>query len=231
MTPVDHLHQFLAAREGQASFLEHEVKELLRGLGLPVPAGIFAPAGKALPEPLPLAFPVAAKVAGRRIAGKSDVGGVRLGIADLRQLERAVAELSSIAGAEGVLVEEQAPPGLEVIVGGTIDPQFGPVVMFGLGGVLVELFRDVAFALAPLGVEDARRLIDVTKGARLLYGYRGKQPVDVHALGAVIVTVSELIGSGLLEEIDLNPLVLYPHGAMAVDAKMKRRLSAGEGTV
>lgn len=220
----NHLHQFLAAREGRASFLEHEVKGLLRDMGLPVPAGVFVPAGKVLPEPFPLAFPVVAKVAGRKIAGKSDVGGVRLAIADSQELGRVVAELSAIAGVEGVLVEEQAPPGLEVIVGGTIDPQFGPVVMFGLGGVLVELFRDVAFALAPIGPDEARRLIERTKGARLLHGYRGKQPVDMGALCSVVATVSELIGSGLLEEIDLNPLVLYPEGAMAVDAKMKRRL-------
>lgn len=231
MTPADHLHQFLAARNGEASFLEHEVKGLLRELGVPVPAGVFVPVGGALPSPLPLSFPLVAKVSGRNIAGKSDVGGVRLGIADLKELERAVAELSAIDSAEGVLVEEQAPPGLEVIVGGTIDPQFGPVVMFGLGGVMVELFRDVAFALAPLGVEDARRLIDATKGARLLHGYRGKPPVDMDALCSIVVSVSELIGSGLLEEIDLNPLVLRPDGAMALDAKMKRRLLAGEGAV
>jgi len=96
--------------------------------------------------------------------------------------------------------------------------------MFGLGGVLVELFRDVAFALAPLGHDEARTLIAQTKGSRLLMDYRGKPRADMEALESVIVTVSELIGSGLIEEIDLNPLILYPHGAMAVDAKLKRRL-------
>lgn len=223
MIITDHLHQFLAAHEGESSFLEHEVKGLLRGLGVPVPAGVFLPVGGALPDPASLSFPLVAKVAGRKIAGKSDIGGVRLAIADSLELERVVAELSSIAGAEGVLVEEQAPPGVEVIVGGTIDPQFGAVVMFGLGGVFVELFRDIAFALAPLNLEEARGLIARTKGSRLLMGYRSKPPVDMAALISVIVSVSELIGSGLLEEIDLNPLVLYSNGALALDAKMKRR--------
>jgi acetyl-CoA synthetase (ADP-forming) len=112
---------------------------------------------------------------------------------------------------------------VEVIVGGVIDPQFGPVVMFGLGGVAVELFRDVAFALAPLERGAARRLAAAPKGAALLHGWRGRPAVDREALVSVIVTVSELIGSGLLEEIDLNPVLLYPDGAMVVDAKLKRR--------
>ncbi|MBI1919779.1 MAG: acetate--CoA ligase family protein [Geobacter sp.] len=223
MTITNHLHKFLATHEGESSFLEHEVKGFLRDLNVPVPAGVFIPTGGRLHDPLPLDFPLVVKVAGRKITGKSDVGGVRLAITDSQELGRAIAELSAISGAEGVLVEEQARPGVEVIVGGAIDPQFGPVVMFGLGGVLVELFRDVAFALAPLKPEEARGLIARTKGSRLLMGYRGKPAVDMEALASVVVTVSELIGSGLLEEIDLNPLVLYPDGALALDAKMKRK--------
>lgn len=224
MTVRERLAAFLAAHEVEQSFLEHEVKELLRGAGLPVPAGKFIPAGAPLPSPIGLRFPLVAKVASRRIVSKSDVGGVRLGIASPAELEQALAELAAIDGAEGMLVEETAPPGVEVIVGGTIDPQFGPVVMFGLGGLFVELFRDVAFALAPVTREEALRLTERTRGARLLGGFRGRPPVDREALAGVIVTVADLIASGLVAEVDLNPVVLYPDGALVLDGKIKRRM-------
>ena len=126
----------------------------------------------------------------------------------------------ALESAEGVLVEEMAPPGVEVIVGGVLDEQFGPVVMFGSGGVLVELFKDVAFALAPATREDAHWLIRQVRGYRLLKGYRGSPAVDIDSLLEVIVKVSEAISSGLLKEMDLNPVSLYPEGAMALDAKM-----------
>ncbi len=222
MTVQERLTAFLASHEEQ-SFLEHEVKELLRGVGLPVPAGRFIPAGAPLPSPLGLRWPLIAKVASRRIISKSDVGGVRLGIASQAELEEARAQLSRIDGAEGVLVEETAPPGVEVIVGGTIDPQFGPVVMFGLGGVFVELFRDVAFALAPVTRDDALRLAERTRGSRLLLRFRGRPPVDREALAGVICTVADLIASGLVAEVDLNPVALYPDGALILDAKIRRR--------
>ena len=125
-----------------------------------------------------------------------------------------------IENAEGVILEEQAQPGTEVIVGGIIDPQFGPVVMFGLGGVFVELYRDVAFAPAPMTRDDAFRLMERVKGYRLLTGYRGAPPRDREALADILVIVSELMATGLLEEIDLNPVALYPRGAMILDAKM-----------
>ncbi len=223
MTAQERLAAFLAAH-GEHSFLEHEVKEFLRGAGLPVPAGRFIAAGAPLPSPLGLRFPLVAKVASRRIVSKSDVGGVRLGIASSAELEQVRVELAAIDGAEGVFVEETAPSGIEVIVGGTIDPQFGPVVMFGLGGVFVELFRDVAFALAPVTRDDALRLAERTRGSRLLLRFRGRPPVDREALAGVICTVADLIASGLVAEVDLNPVALYPDGALVLDGKIKRRV-------
>ena len=221
MNPVEEtLKRFLSLRSGQETFLEHEVKGLLRELGLPVPHGRFVPTGAPLPEKLDFPWPVVAKVASGRIAAKSDVGGVRTGIRSRGELKRAVAQLGGISGAEGVLLEEEAPPGLEVIVGGTVDPQFGPVVMFGLGGFFVELFRDVAFALAPTTRKEALRLVERTNGSRLLSGFRGRPPVDRQALAGVIVTVSELIASELVAEVDLNPVVLYPSGVLVLDAKL-----------
>jgi hypothetical protein len=124
--------------------------------------------------------------------------------------------------AEGVLVEEMAPPGFEVIVGGTIDVTFGPVVMFGMGGFFVELFRDVSFALAPVSREQALWLVGETKGEKVLKGFRGKPSLDIDAIADIIVTVSEVMATGLIRAIDLNPVALYPSGALVLDAKMSR---------
>ncbi|MCK7485631.1 MAG: acetate--CoA ligase family protein [Bacillus subtilis] len=143
------LRSFLAERGDRTVFLEHEVKDLLGRLGLTVPKGVFIGKGQTLTPP-PLSYPLVAKVSSSHIVSKSDVGGVRTGISGPDELRKAVADLIAIKDAEGVIVEETAPPGTEVIVGGIVDSQFGPVVMFGLGGVFVELYRDVAFALAPL---------------------------------------------------------------------------------
>mgnify|MGYP000843929640 CR=1 FL=1 len=214
------LRRFLGAYPDTRLLPEHAVKGFLREAGLPVPVGFFIPAGGPLPDCSRLSYPLAAKVSSSRIRSKSDVGGIRLGLKDSTGVATAVADLMGIENAEGVILEEQAQPGTEVIVGGIIDAQFGPVVMFGLGGVLVELFHDVAFALAPMTRVDAYRLMERVKGYRLLTGYRGAPPRDREALADILVTVSELIATGLLEEIDLNPVALYPSGAMILDAKM-----------
>ncbi len=220
---MDAIRSFFEKHSGRTMFLEHEVKGLLRDAGLSVPRGFFLKKGERLPAGVELAYPLAAKVSSGRISGKSDIGGVRLGIADSDELKEAVEDLLRIENSEGVLIEEMAAQGVEVIVGGVVDPQFGPIVMFGLGGVFVELFRDVAFGLAPLSEEEALRLVRQVRGSRLLEGYRGKPPLDVGSLLKVIVAVSGIIGSGLVEEIDLNPVALYPEGAAVLDAKMSAR--------
>jgi acyl-CoA synthetase (NDP forming) len=218
------IRSFLEENRGKTRFLEHEVKSLLRDAGLSVPKGIFLARGETLAESHGLTYPLAAKVSSEKISGKSDVKGVMLDITDIDELKRAVEDLLRIENSEGVLIEEMAPQGLEVIIGGVVDAQFGPIVMFGLGGVFVELFRDVAFGLAPLSEEEALRLVMQVKGSRLLKGYRGKPSLDVGSLLKVIVTVSEMIASGLLEEIDLNPVAIYQKGATVLDAKMSARL-------
>ena len=149
------------------------------------------------------------------------MGGVRLGLKDGDALTKAVRELLHIENAEGVYVEEMAAPGFELIVGGSIDGQFGPVVMVGLGGIFVEFFRDVVFALAPLTREGALDLLRRLKGYRLFENFRGRPALDLDAILQIVVVVSELIGSGLIAEIDLNPVVVYRQGAMILDAKMK----------
>jgi acyl-CoA synthetase (NDP forming) len=207
---------------GKTALLEHEVKALLKEMGFPVPKGIFV--DKEMVEQIPaivdISYPVVAKVSSSKIVSKSEVNGVRIGLKNEIELKKAVLELLQIEDAEGVLIEEMAEPGIEVILGGVVDEQFGPVVMFGLGGFFVELFRDVAFALAPIEKEDALWLVNQIKGYRLLEGYRGKPPVDINTLLEIIVKVSGIIATGLIKEIDLNPVSLYPQGAMVLDAKI-----------
>ena len=218
------LKTFVEAHKGKTAFLEHEVKNLLKEIGLPVPNGMFI--SKDMADRLPaldIVYPVVAKVSSSKIVSKSEVKGVRAGIKNEYELKTAVAELLQIENAEGVLVEEMAPAGLEVIVGGVVDKQFGPVVMFGLGGMFVELLKDVSFALAPLKREDALRLIKQIKGYRLLEGFRGRPPVDINAAVDIVVIVSELAADAFIEEIDLNPVSLYPQGAMVLDAKLSLR--------
>lgn len=221
------IRAFFEKDKGKRTFLEHEVKGLLKNIGLSVPRGVFIPKEtplSALGSRLSaLSYPMAAKVSSSKITSKTDAKGIRLGIKNEDELKNAVNELSGIENAEGVLVEEMAPEGLEVIVGGIIDKQFGPVVMFGLGGVFVELYKDVAFALAPMKEKDALWLIQQIKGYKLIEGYRGKPAVDKDALMKVILAVSEIMAAGNVEEIDLNPIALYPQGAIILDAKMSVR--------
>ncbi len=216
------LKDFIEKNRGRKSFREYEVKGFLRELGFPVPKGVYvekATLGR-IPAMADIPFPVVAKVSSSKIVSKSEVRGVRMGLKSEFELNHAVSDLLQITDAEGVLIEETAGPGLEIILGGVIDEQFGPVVMFGLGGIFVELFRDVAFALAPAGREDAIHLIKQVKGYRLLEGYRGRPRLDIDALLGMIVEVSKLMETGLIREIDLNPVSLYPEGMMVLDAKL-----------
>ncbi len=216
------IRDLIEKNKGKKTFLEHEVKGLLKEYGFSVPKGIFVSKEMTdhIPEIADISYPVVVKVSSSKIISKSEVNGVRIGLKNEDELKKAIEELSQIKDAEGVLIEEMAAPGLEVIVGGVIDGQFGPVVMFGLGGIFVELFKDVAFALAPATNEDALWLIKQIKGYRVLEGYRGRPPVDIHTLLKIIVTISEIIATGLIKEIDLNPVSLYPEGAMVLDAKI-----------
>jgi acyl-CoA synthetase (NDP forming) len=219
------IETFFEKNRGRATFLEHEVKGLLHDAGIEVPHGLYVRKGDALPNIDTLSYPLVAKVSSAKISGKSDVRGVRLDIRDFGALKQSVEELMMIENAEGVLIEEMAPQGTEVIVGGIIDAQFGPIVMFGLGGVFVELYKDVAFGLAPLSRDAALGLVRQVKGSRLLEGYRGRPAMDIDSLLTVIAAASEIMASGFVEEIDLNPVALYTRGALVLDAKMSARLS------
>lgn len=223
-THRDHLNKlfiFLKNNRGRRTFLEHEIKGMFKDMGFSVPKGVFIKKGMGLTSLKELSFPLVAKVSSSHIVSKTETKGIRLGLKNMDELNTAVNELLQIDDAEGVLVEEMAQDGLEVIVGGTIDEQFGPVVMFGLGGIFVELFKDVAFGLTPLKRDEALWLIRQIKGYRLLEGFRGRPPLDKEGLLDMIVIVSEIMETGLIREIDLNPIALYPEGAIILDAKMR----------
>ena len=175
-----------------------------------------------------LGYPVVLKVVSPDVVHKSEAGGVALGLEDRRSIEEAYAKLlrnveSRRPGARivGVLVEEMLKPGLEVAFGLIRDPQFGPVVMFGLGGAMLELYGDVAFKLAPLSVEDARGLIAETKAGKLVEGFKGAPRRDLDALVDVALKLSRLgVEEDLVEQVDLNPVVAYERGAVIADARI-----------
>ena len=173
-----------------------------------------------------LSYPVVAKIEHSEIIHKSDVGGVRLNIASPDELERVVKEfLTRFAGAEGVLVQEQIPSGLELIIGSVSDPQLGSGVMVGLGGVWVEIMKDVVFGYPPLGLEEAVDLINKLKCVPLIDGYRGKTGVNKEALALLMEKVSAmLLTLPDIVEIDLNPLIFDPakNDFVAADVRIRR---------
>ena len=175
-----------------------------------------------------LGFPAVIKIVSPDIAHKSDVGGVRLNLASVVEVAAAYdALLAAVRAAQpaaridGVAVQGMAPPGTEVILGMTRDPQFGPVLMFGLGGIFVEVLEDVVFRLVPLTPRDARQMVREIKGHRVLEGVRGQPPADIAALEAMLLALSAFMEAHPeVAELDLNPVLAYPDGAIAVDARI-----------
>jgi acyl-CoA synthetase (NDP forming) len=173
-------------------------------------------------------LPAVLKVVSDDVAHKSDVGGVRLDLNSLDevkqaydQIVQAVTDRQPDARIDGVSVQRMAETGLEVIIGMNRDPQFGPVMMFGLGGVMVEVLKDVAFRLIPLERVDASEMLDEIKGSALLDGYRGRPAVSRESLVDLLMQVSAFIEAHPeIHELDLNPVFAYPDAAIAVDARI-----------
>ncbi len=175
-----------------------------------------------------IGYPVVLKIVSPDIVHKSDVGGVRVGLEDAEAVTAAFDEIiasakSAVPDASitGVAVQNMVPEGTEVIVGMTTDPQFGPVMMFGLGGIMVEILKDVSFRLVPLTERDAAQMVREIKGNTLLNGVRGQPPADKAALCRAILNVAGFIEQHPeIKELDLNPMIAYPNGAIAVDARI-----------
>lgn len=212
----------LDAAKAQGWVLEPEAKRLFRLAGFDVPRSVEASdAGAAAAAAREIGYPVVAKVVSPVVVHKSDVGGVAVGISDGAELEAAVSRMLAIEGCRSVLVEEMHR-GLEIIVGGTIDAQFGPVVLFGMGGVGVEIYKDTSIRMAPVERSDVDSMISELKAGRLLEGYRGAAPVDLDRLADMVVRFSRLLAEmqDRIESIDLNPVICTPERCVIADARI-----------
>ena len=221
----------LEAAKGRGWVLEPDAKAMLKERGLPVPR--FARAAtrdEARARAHKIGYPVVAKVVSPLIVHKSDVGGVVVGIRTDDQLDAAFSRLAGLDGFEGVLVEEMLPGGVELIVGATIDLQFGPVILLGLGGTSVEIYKDTALRLAPLAPKDVLSMVAELKAHPLLEGYRGAEPIDMAELTRVLVLFSRFVIEleGWIESIDLNPVVCK--GCLCTIADARIMLDRGEGS-
>ncbi len=207
---------------------ESRSKTVLEKYGIPVTReALAASADEAVEKAGQIGYPVVLKVDSPDIAHKTDAGALKLNLRDEGEVRSAFGEIVANARAykpdariNGVLVQEMLPEGTEVIVGVSRDPVFGPVIMFGLGGIFVEVLKDVSFRVAPVSPGDARDMVEEIKGSALLRGVRGRPPADVESIVDVILKVSNLVSDyrDSIEELDINPLMVYPDGVKAADA-------------
>ena len=217
------------AKKEKRPLLETEAKELLRGYKISVPDFKLI---KSEEEIAGLAkeinFPIVMKIVSPDIIHKTDAGGVKLNIKDEKEAESAYQEIifkakkyNKEARIEGVIVYPMVPQRTEIIIGMMKDPHFGPVAMFGLGGIFVEVLKDVSFRIIPLEERDAREMITEIKGYEILKGARGESPRDIKAIEEVLMKVSKLtMENPKINEIDLNPIFVFEKGLQVVDARM-----------
>jgi acetyltransferase len=216
-------------REKRANLLETESRDILKRYELPLPEatligsvdGIGKAAGK-------FSYPLAMKVVCPDIIHKSDAGGIKLGLKNEAEVRKAFKEIIANAGkfttkerVLGTLISPMVADGQECIIGMIRDPQFGPVIMFGLGGIFVEVLKDVSFRIAPLADEDIDEMIKEIKGYRILTGIRGEKPKDTGAIRNILARLSDIaIDNPEIKEIDLNPVIVHDKGASIVDSRM-----------
>ncbi|MGV9199472.1 MAG: acetate--CoA ligase family protein [Promethearchaeia archaeon] len=212
-------------KTGQTVLTEFESKNLLKEIGIPIPAQELT---KTKEETVQVAenigYPVVMKLMAEDIVHKSDSGAVKLNITDKGEVEKAYDELMAIPAEsqKQISVQKMAKePITELIIGMTTDPQFGPSLMFGIGGILVELLEDVSFRIAPITEYDAKEMIHEIKGFPLLDGYRGKPKADIDAIVDVLMKISDLVMEHEeIYEMDLNPVFIYDDGISCVDARI-----------
>lgn len=226
-------------RQEKRSFLsEHESKNILASYNIPSAKEILITTKddiKAALEKIKISFPIVMKVDTPDIQHKTEAGLVRLNVLDLKmasevydELISNAAEYSKEARLNGVLLQEMVSGAVaECIVGVSKDSQFGPVILFGLGGIMVEVFEDVSLRIPPFDKRQAKEMIEEIKGHKLLTGFRGKPPADINAIVEVLVGMSKLAMElkNEIQEIDLNPILVFPEGegVKAVDALIRLR--------
>jgi acetyl-CoA synthetase (ADP-forming) len=218
-----------AASLGRGNLVEPEAKELLSLASVKVPRfEVVKDVAGAIEAAERIGYPIVLKLVSPDLIHKREIGGVALNIRTSSEIEERwsemilnIADENPVAMIEGFLVEEMVPGGgAEVIVGVVKDDQFGPVVMFGIGGTPVELLKDVSFRLAPITRDDAFEMMSEVKGFPLLMGFRGESIKDLSAIADVMVRMSEIVdGTDGLKELEVNPLIVYEKGAVVVDAR------------
>lgn len=227
MTTTDVIQK--ARLDRRTLLTEVESKYLLQGTGIPVVETRLARnKSQAVSIAQELGLPVVLKIVSPDVIHKSDVGGVITGISSAGQVRTSYdsilsSTLSAVPSAsiQGVSVQKMADPGVEVIIGATKDPQFGHVIMFGLGGVLVEILRDVSLRLVPLTSRDARLMVREIKSLPLLQGFRHYPECDLGKIEEAILNLSNFLEKHPeIKELDLNPILCYPDGLVAVDARV-----------
>jgi acyl-CoA synthetase (NDP forming) len=218
-----------ARKEGRKMLLEHEAKAICMEYCVPVTQFNLAKTeNEAVKFAEKIGFPIVLKIASEDVIHKSDVGGVIVNLKTKEEVKAAynkilenVKKFKPTARVAGVLVQEMAPQGIEIIVGSIKDAQFGQTLMFGLGGIFVELLKDVTFRVAPITEQEAAEMIVGVRAYPLLNGYRNTPAADVKAIVNVLMCVSKLVmDHPEIKELDLNPVMAYEKGAKTVDARI-----------
>ena len=218
-----------ALTAGRQALFEPEAKALVSAWGIQVPKSVLIGGlADVVLKSKEITPPLVLKVVSQDILHKREFGGVITGINNsedvstaLKEMKRTLAEKAPKARIAGFLLEETAPKGIELIIGGLRDPQFGPAVMFGTGGFAVELVADVSFRLAPLNREEVFDMMREVKSYPLLTGFRGSKPVDIEKLASTVMKLSDiLLEIEEIKEIEINPLLVHEEGAVAVDARV-----------
>ena len=224
------MHQVIEiAKKEKRSLLETEAKELLKEYGIPVPDFKLIKSEDEITElAKEINFPIVMKIISPDIIHKTDAGGVKVGIKDETEARLAYQEIifqakkyNKKARISGVIAYTMVPQGTEIIIGVMKDPHFGPVIMFGLGGIFVEVLKDISFRILPIEKRDAEEMITEIKGYEILKGIRGEPPRDIQAIEEVLMKVSKLtMENPEINEIDLNPIFVFEKGLKVIDARM-----------
>jgi len=218
-----------ASNEGRDFLFEHEAKNLCGLYGLPVTRiKVEETEDRAVQAAEEIGFPVVLKIVSPQVLHKSDAGGVLINVKDEDGVRKGYNKIlenvkAHVPEAEitGILVQEMAPNGTEVIVGSTKDPTFGPTLMFGLGGIFVEILKDVSFRLAPITKTDAEEMVKEIKAYKILEGARGMPPADQETIVDILLATSKmLMECPEIKELDMNPVLVYEKGAKIVDARV-----------
>jgi len=224
------MHELIKnAKKENRSLLETEAKLLLRDYNISIPTFKLIRKKEEVKNAIHcLGYPLVMKIISPDIIHKSEAGGVKIGIENeksalwaFQEIMRSVKKYNNSARIHGIIACKMIPQSIEIIVGMMKDPHFGPVIMFGLGGIFVELLKDVSFRVLPIKEKDAEDMISEIKGYKILQGIRGETKKDIKAIKELLIKISQLsMENPEITEIDLNPVFVFENGLKVIDARM-----------